>query len=180
MIHNIKYRVQINSNQIRNGYLKYMKGTMIQVFQSSSRHHADFGWLKSSLSFSFADYFDPKTTSFGPMRVLKDDLVLAHRGFGMHPHQNMEIISIVLDGQLEHKNSTGHSVVTTFGGVQRMTAGTTIVHSEMNPGKGLEPSYQTTEYNPFLMRNTLFPIVSKDSNSNVSYIHQDLTIYFQI
>jgi len=166
---------------------------MIQVFQASSRHHADFGWLKSSLSFSFADYYDPKTTNFGPMRVLNDDLVLAHRGFGMHPHQNMEIVSIVLDGQLEHKDSTGHTAVTKFGGVQRMTAGTGIVHSEMNPGEdtvnflqlwfdpeeqGLEPSYQTTEYDPLLMRNNLLPIVSKNSNPNVSYIHQDLTIYF--
>lgn len=166
--------------------------TMIQIFPASSRHHADFGWLVSNLSFSFADYYDPKTTSFGPMRVLNDDFVLGQRGFGMHPHRNMEIVSIVLEGQLQHKDSTGHTAETTFGGVQRMTAGTGIVHSEMNPGEDtvnflqlwfdpeeqdLEPSYQTTQYDPLLMKNALLPVVSKNSSVNVSHIHQDLTIY---
>lgn len=93
----------------------FIHKTEFLIFNHSQ---AVFGWLKSSLSFSFADYYDSKTTSFGPMRVLNDDLVSAHRGFDMHPHQNIEIVSIVLDGQLEHKDSTGHTAVTKFGGVQ--------------------------------------------------------------
>ncbi|OXM83715.1 pirin family protein [Paenibacillus rigui] len=165
---------------------------MIEVFPSSSRHRADLGWLTSNLSFSFADYYDPKTVAFGPMRVLNDDFVVSGSGFGMHPHRNMEIVSIVLEGELQHQDSTGHTAVTTFGGVQRMTAGTGIIHSEMNPGEdtvnflqlwfdpeenNLTPSYQTTQYDPSLMKNTLLPVVSKNSSTNVSHIHQDLTIY---
>lgn len=80
--------------------------TMIQIFPVSSRHHAVFGWLKSNWSFSFADYHDPKTTSFGLMRDLNDDFVLSLRVFGIHLHQNMEVVSIVLEGQLEHKEAS--------------------------------------------------------------------------
>ena len=106
---------------------------MIRVYPAASRYSADHGWLQSNFSFSFADYYDPENIAFGPMRVLNDDFIQGHRGFGAHPHREMEIVSIVLQGQLKHEDSTGHSAITTFGGVQRMSAGTGIIHSEVNP-----------------------------------------------
>jgi redox-sensitive bicupin YhaK (pirin superfamily) len=167
---------------------------LIQVFTADSRFSADHGWLKSNFSFSFADYYDPNNLSFGPLRVLNDDIVQADKGFGMHPHKDMEIVSIVLDGQLQHKDSYGHTATTTFGGIQRMSAGTGLMHSEMNPSetdpcsflqiwfmpeeKGIEPSYEQTQFSIVDLKNTLLPIVSKHKKSEqVAYIHQDLTIY---
>ena len=138
---------------------------MIQVYPAQSRYHADYGWLKTYHSFSFGDYYDPNNIQFGPMRVLNDDFVAPLRGFGAHPHQEMEIVSIVLKGHLKHEDSTGHTATTTFGGVQRMSAGTGIVHSETNPSpteevnflqlwflpevRGLTPSYERTTFNIF-------------------------------
>ncbi|MFD2611448.1 pirin family protein [Paenibacillus gansuensis] len=166
---------------------------MIKIFPASSRYHGNLGWLNSYMSFSFAHYHDPETPSFGPLRVLNDDFVEPGKGFGMHPHKNMEIVSIVLDGHLQHTDSTGHSAISTFGGVQRMTAGTGIVHSEMNQGdnvvnflqlwfdpeqQNLEPSYQVTQYDPEQMKNALLPVVAKAStDSKVCSIRQDITIY---
>lgn len=166
---------------------------MIKVFPASSRYHGDLGWLISYMSFSFAHYKDPETPSFGPLRVLNDDFVETGKGFGMHPHENMEIVSIVLDGHLQHTDSTGHTAITTFGGVQRMTAGTGIVHSEMNLGdnivnflqlwfdpdkQNLEPSYQVTQYDLDQMKNALLPIVANVSTDpRVCFINQDITIY---
>ncbi|WP_281887510.1 pirin-like bicupin family protein [Paenibacillus sp. YYML68] len=165
---------------------------MIQVFPSTSRYTADHGWLKSNFSFSFADYYDPNNVSFGPLRVFNDDIVQGGRGFGAHPHREMEIVSIVLKGQLQHEDSTGHREVTTYGQVQRMSAGTGIIHSEVNPGEEevhflqiwfepeelrLEPSYEATDFDTSAMRNRLLPIVSKRSGAGIAHIHQDLTIY---
>ncbi len=165
---------------------------MIKIHPAESRYTADHGWLKSNFSFSFADYYDPGNTSFSVLRVFNDDVVQGHRGFGAHPHQEMEIVSIVTKGQLKHQDSTGQTAVTSFGEVQRMSAGTGVVHSEMNPGddevhfmqiwfmperRGLEPSYETTKYDPEKMINSLLPVVSKQSGEQIAHIHQDLTIY---
>jgi redox-sensitive bicupin YhaK (pirin superfamily) len=166
---------------------------MMKVYPAESRYSADHGWLKSNFSFSFADYYDPDNLQFGPLRVFNDDIVQPGRGFGAHPHREMEIVSIVLAGQLKHEDSTGHTAITTFGGIQRMSAGTGIIHSEVNPSeteevsflqlwflpdeRGLEPSYEKSEFDPAKMRNALLPVVSHQSSENVAHIHQDMTIY---
>jgi redox-sensitive bicupin YhaK (pirin superfamily) len=165
---------------------------MIQVHSAASRYSADHGWLKSNFSFSFGDYYDPNNTRFGPLRVFNDDTVQAGRGFGAHPHREMEIVSVVLKGELKHEDSTGHSAVTSYGEVQRMSAGTGIIHSEVNPGvedvelmqiwftpneSGIAPSYETTKFDTGLMKNALLPIVSHQSGEHISLIHQDLTMY---
>ncbi|OCA81299.1 pirin family protein [Pseudobacillus wudalianchiensis] len=167
---------------------------MITIYPANARYTADHGWLKSNFSFSFAEYYDPENMSFGPMRVLNDDIVKPLRGFGAHPHREMEIVSIVLEGYLKHEDSAGHSETTTFGGVQRMSAGTGVVHSEVNPSSTenvnflqlwfepeqhrLTPSYEKTSFDVEKMQNHLLPVVSKEHASDqTAYIHQDLTIY---
>lgn len=167
---------------------------MIKIYTADSRFTSDHGWLKSHFSFSFAEYFDPNNMSFGPMRVLNDDIVQPGTGFGMHPHKEMEIVSIVLKGQLKHEDSAGHTEILSFGEVQRMSAGTGIIHSEMNPSEteevnflqmwflpetnGLTPSYEQKSFDPAKMKNRLLPVVSKHFQSDqVASIHQDMTIY---
>jgi quercetin 2,3-dioxygenase len=166
---------------------------MFDIYRAEDRFTADHGWLKSNFSFSFAEYYDPNNMQFGPMKVLNDDVVKPLRGFGRHPHREMEIVSIVLKGQLKHEDSAGHSAVTTFGGVQRMSAGTGVIHSEVNPSsteevnflqlwfmpeeQGLTPSYEKTEFEIEQLKNALLPVVSKQAGENVAFIHQDLTIY---
>ena len=105
------------------------------IHKANQRGHADFGWLDSYHSFSFGNYYDPEKIHFGALRVLNDDVVIGGRGFGFHPHDNMEIISIPLEGDLEHKDSLGSQAVIRSGDVQVMSAGTGIVHSEYNQSK---------------------------------------------
>lgn len=168
---------------------------MITIYPAEQRYHKDLDWLKSRLSFSFGDFYDEDNTNFGCLRVFNNDTISGNRGFGAHPHREMEIVSIVLTGQLKHEDSTGHSAVTGFGGVQRMSAGTGIIHSEVNPSDepcellqlwftpeqpGLPPSYETSNYDPAQLRGQLLPIVSGQQNhkgEGVAHIHQDLTIY---
>ncbi|MFK2825736.1 pirin family protein [Bacillus sp. B190/17] len=167
---------------------------MINMYPARSRYTTDHGWLKSNFSFSFAEYYDPNNMNFGPMRVLNDDIIKPLKGFGAHPHHEMEIVSVVLEGYLKHEDSTGHSAITTFGEVQRMSAGTGVVHSEVNPSStenvnllqmwfepekpGVAPSYEQTSFDIEKMKNALLPIVSKNPTSNHSaHINQDLTIY---
>ncbi|OQM46443.1 pirin family protein [Anoxybacillus sp. UARK-01] len=167
---------------------------MIQIYPADERYHATHGWLDTYFSFSFAEYFDPTNVNFGPLRVLNDDVIKPLRGFGAHPHQEMEIVSIVLSGQLKHKDSLGNEAITTFGGIQRMSAGTGIVHSEVNPSatedvnllqlwflperRGLAPSYEKTDFDISQLKNQWLPVVAKNPQSpNVAHIHQDLTIY---
>lgn len=167
---------------------------MIHVFPAESRHTNDHGWLLSNFSFSFADYYDPNNMSFGPLRVFNDDFVQPLKGFGTHPHRDMEIVSVVLKGQLQHADSTGNSEIIVPGQVQRMSAGTGLLHSEMNPSpdeevnflqlwfipekQGLPPSYETITYDLASMRNSLLPIVSHTpATPQVAKIHQDMTIY---
>ncbi|MGK4567402.1 pirin family protein [Flavobacterium sp. 3HN19-14] len=110
-----------------------------QLYKSSERGKADFGWLKANFSFSFGNYFNPDKVQFGMLRVLNDDTIAAGMGFGTHPHDNMEIITIPLEGGLKHRDSMGNEAVVRFGEVQVMSAGTGILHSEMNPS-GTEPA----------------------------------------
>ena len=106
-----------------------------QIYKSGERGTADFGWLKANFSFSFGNYFNPKKVQFGMLRVLNDDTIAAGMGFGTHPHENMEIITIPLEGGLRHRDSMGNEAVFGFGEVQVMSAGTGIQHSEMNASK---------------------------------------------
>ncbi|UAC48906.1 pirin family protein [Bacillus aquiflavi] len=166
---------------------------MIKVYPAEERYSVDHGWLQSNFSFSFAEYYDPNNLQFGPLRVLNDDIIQPLKGFGAHPHREMEIVSIVLKGHLKHEDSTGKTAITSFGGVQRMSAGTGVVHSEVNPSaedevnllqlwflpeeNELPPSYEQTEFDVEKLQNQLLPIVSKQSGENIAHIHQDLTIY---
>lgn len=167
---------------------------MITINPAASRYSADHGWLKSNFSFSFAEYRDPDNMNFGPLRVLNDDFIAPLKGFGAHPHKEMEIVSVVLQGQLQHQDSTGNKEVIRRGEVQRMTAGTGIVHSEVNPSadeevnllqlwflpneRGLTPSYEQLAYDLSAMKNRLLPVVSnRPQEENTASIHQDLTLY---
>lgn len=166
---------------------------MIDIHKAASRYTADHGWLKSNFSFSFADYYDPDNMGFGPLRVFNDDTVAPQTGFGSHPHREMEIVSIVLQGQLGHRDSTGRQEVVRPGEVQRMSAGTGVVHSEMNPSAteevkflqiwfepaeyGLTPSYEQKSYDPAKLVNQLLPVVSTEGGEETAKIHQDLTLY---
>src|SRR5687767_8270708 len=102
------------------------------IHRANSRGHADHGWLKANHSFSFANYFDPERIHFGVLRVLNDDSIEGGQGFPMHPHDNMEIITIPLEGALEHKDSMGNKAVVKAGEIQVMSAGTGVYHSEYN------------------------------------------------
>lgn len=168
---------------------------MIQVYPASNRYTANHGWLHSRFGFSFADYYDPENMSFGPLRVFNDDIIQADNGFGMHPHREMEIVTVVLKGQVEHQDSMGNKEILRPGEVQRMTAGTGITHSEINPSKEealellqlwflpqlnrLEPSYEQFAYDQNAMHNALLPVVSSQPHSEhrVAHIHQDMTLY---
>lgn len=170
---------------------------MIAKYPAEQRYHANHGWLESYFSYSFADYYDPNNMQFGPMRVLNDDYIAASEGFGMHPHREMEIVTLVLSGRLEHQDSLGNRANTTWGGIQRMSAGTGIFHSEMNPSeeeavqllqmwfmpseKGLEPSYETSSFDPQSLSGQLVPVVSGSADlqkaGEVAVIHQDMTMY---
>jgi quercetin 2,3-dioxygenase len=111
------------------------------LHKSSTRGNANHEWLRSRHTFSFANYYDPERTNFGALRVLNDDVVGAGMGFGRHPHDNMEIISIPLEGDLEHKDSMGNTTVIKNGDVQVMSAGTGIFHSEYNKNKDSEVKF---------------------------------------
>ena len=135
----------------------------IVVRPGASRFHSRFGWLDSWHTFSFADHYDPDWMGFGPLRVINDDTVAAHHGFGMHPHRDMEIVTVMVEGELQHRDSLGHTELLKAGEVQRMSAGTGVVHSEMNVSdqpcrflqiwiepiqRGLSPAYEQTFFPP--------------------------------
>ena len=106
---------------------------LIQFIPATSRFSVNNDWLESNLSFSFGEYYDESNIHFGPLRVFNDDTVQGGKGFGIHPHREMEIVSIVLKGQLKHEDSLGSSGVLQFGNIQIMSAGTGLLHSEVNP-----------------------------------------------
>ena len=159
------------------------------LHKSDTRGYANHGWLETYHSFSFADYYDRERIHFGALRVLNDDIVAGGQGFGMHPHDNMEIITIPLEGDLEHKDSMGNSGVISSGEIQLMSAGKGILHSEFNknsdrdvkllqiwvfPNKqNVEPRYDQISIKDFETENEFFQIVSPDKNGQGSWIHQD-------
>lgn len=166
---------------------------MITVYPAESAHRFDHGWLKGSHVFSFGDYYDPDNTAFGPMRVCNDDTIAPGRGFGAHPHSDMEIVSIVLSGVLRHEDNLGNVAETSFGGIQRMSAGTGAIHTEHNPSdrepvrllqlwfmprtRGTAPSYATGRFDPAKLDGQLLPVVAAEASDEIVGIAQDMTIY---
>ena len=165
----------------------------IEVHKAESRGHANHGWLDSYHSFSFANYYNPDRMHFGVLRVLNDDKVLGGQGFGTHPHENMEIISIPLSGDLEHKDSMGNTGVIKNGDVQVMSAGTGIYHSEYNKNaneevkflqiwifpkvQNVEPRYDQITIDQSKLQNNLLQIVSPNPEDDGVWIHQDAWFY---
>ena len=161
------------------------------LYRASSRGHANHGWLDSYHTFSFANYYDPNRINFGALRVVNDDIVKGGEGFGTHPHDNMEIVSIPLYGDLEHKDSMGHTEVIHSGEVQVMSAGTGITHSEYNSNenkpvnffqiwvfpnkKNVEPRYDQRAFEFDHKKNELIQIVGpvNDKENSGLWIHQD-------
>jgi len=166
---------------------------MLEVRKASDRGYADHGWLKSHHSFSFADYYDPAHVEFGALRVINEDRVQAGAGFGTHGHRDMEIISYVLEGSLAHKDSMGTGSTICPGDVQRMSAGTGVMHSEFNPSatervhflqiwiqpgvRGIAPSYEEKRFSPEEKRGRLRLIASPDQADGSVLIHQDARVY---
>lgn len=166
---------------------------MLTVRRAEDRGEADHGWLKSYNTFSFADYYDPLFMGVGPLRVINEDRVKPGHGFGTHAHNNMEIISYVVKGALEHKDNIGTGSVIRPGDVQRMTAGTGIQHSEFNHspselvhflqiwivprGQGLKPSYEQKSFSDFDKRGQLCLVGSPDGRDGSVTIHQDVYLY---
>jgi redox-sensitive bicupin YhaK (pirin superfamily) len=166
---------------------------MNQIRRSNERGYADHGWLKSFHSFSFANYFDPEHVEFGPLRVINEDRVAPGQGFGTHGHRDMEIISYVLSGELAHKDSMGNGSTIRPGDVQRMSAGSGVLHSEFNPSKDqpvhflqiwiqpdqqrIEPSYEEKRFSSEEKRGRLRVIASPNRTDGSVLIHQDTTVY---
>ncbi|MBP0006121.1 MAG: pirin family protein [Cyanobacteria bacterium SBC] len=165
---------------------------MLTIRKSEERGHANFGWLDSYHSFSFANYYDPKFMGFRCLRVINEDTIAGGGGFDTHPHRNMEIVSYVLEGSLSHEDSTGERSSVRAGEVQRMTAGTGIAHSEFNSSKldrlrflqiwilpnrkGLSPSYEQRSYSEEDKRGGWCLIASPDGRDRSLTIHQDVSI----
>ncbi len=167
--------------------------TMLAIRPANERGLANHGWLNSRHTFSFGHYYDPQFMGFGPLRVINEDQVKPAQGFGTHGHSDMEIISYVLDGALEHKDSLGTGSIIRPGDVQRMTAGTGVRHSEFNASDtdpvhflqiwilperdGLEPSYEQKAFSDDEKRGRLRLVGSRDGRDGSVTIHQDVNLY---
>jgi len=164
---------------------------MITLRRSNERGHAEHGWLQTYHTFSFADYYDPQWMGFRTLRVINDDVVAPHMGFGMHPHRDMEIITYILSGQLAHKDSMGNGRVITPGEFQYMSAGDGVLHSEQNPGsdpvhllqiwivpdeKGVKPAYAEKSMKG-APEGALHLITSKSGRNGSMAIHQDADLW---
>ncbi|MBI5226031.1 pirin family protein [Candidatus Micrarchaeota archaeon] len=166
---------------------------VFKIQRAADRHFSSHGWLQTFFSFSFADYYDPQNLNWGALRVLNDDLIAPKSGFETHPHKDMEILTYVLEGELEHKDSLGHHGVVRSGGVQYMSAGTGILHSEKNAGTkplhllqmwvvpsqtGLTPNYGQLDLSQDDRLNRLRCVASGQKNVRADIaIHQDASFY---
>jgi quercetin 2,3-dioxygenase len=169
---------------------------MITLRPADQRGQADYGWLHTRYTFSFADYYDPKNVHFRSLRVINEDHVEPGHGFGTHPHRDMEIITYVLEGALAHKDSMGTGSTIRPGEVQRMSAGTGVLHSEFNHSpsdevhllqiwilperKGIEPSYEQKEFGRESKLNRLRLVASPGGEEGSVTIHQDARLYASI
>jgi redox-sensitive bicupin YhaK (pirin superfamily) len=156
---------------------------------AAKRFHSRLDWLDSWHSFSFSSHYHPAWMGFGPLRVINDDTIAAGRGFGMHPHRDMEIVTVMVEGQLNHRDSMGHAEVLRAGEVQRMSAGTGVVHSEINEGDrpcrllqiwiepsstGIEPAY---EQKPFAIGSGWTPLLDPEQTGGAMAIHRPVRLW---
>ncbi len=162
------------------------------IHRANERGHADHGWLNAHHSFSFANWYDPEKVHFGLLRVLNDDIIDGGQGFGTHPHNDMEIITIILDGALQHKDSLGNGSVIKPGDVQVMSAGSGVRHSEFNPlpdkatnlfqlwifpkDNGIEPRYDQKTFDEKDRHNKIQTVASGFKKNGELYIHQDAAL----
>lgn len=169
---------------------------MFDIIRSETRGAADHGWLKAKHTFSFAEYRDPERVHFGTLRVINEDRIAPGQGFGTHPHNDMEIVTYIISGAIEHKDSMGNGTVITAGEVQRMTAGTGVRHSEFNHSqdeelhllqiwifpeeKNLEPGYEQTMFPREEKLNRLRLVGSRDGRDGSVTIHQDVDLYASV
>ncbi|TSA29443.1 MAG: pirin family protein [Ignavibacteriales bacterium] len=167
---------------------------MIEVRKSNERGHTKIDWLDSRHSFSFGEYYDPKNIHFGPLRVINDDIIQPGEGFPTHPHRDMEIVTIILEGTVAHKDSSGGEGTITVNEIQRMTAGTGILHSEFNASDteilkllqiwfipnqhGLTPGYEQKKFSHEEKKNKLLKVVSGKKEDGIIFINQDAEIFF--
>lgn len=181
-----KLMAQVGFNHLPNKEEKTMNTVL---HKADTRGHANHGWLDSHHSFSFANYYNPERMNFGVLRVLNDDVVSAGRGFGTHPHDNMEIISIPLAGDLEHKDSMGTTSVIKAGDIQVMSAGTGVYHSEYNQSKNdevrflqiwvfpnkknVKPRYDQISLQAIEKNNAFYQILSPNKDDQGVWVHQD-------
>lgn len=169
---------------------------MIKIRPSSERGNLNFGWLDTKHTFSFGSYYDPQYTGFGNLLVINEDIIAPDQGFGTHGHQDMEIVTYVVEGELEHKDSIGNTETIPAGEVQRMTAGTGIRHSEYNHSnkesvhllqiwitpdtKNLSPSYEQKSFSQEEKRGKLCLLASRDGRENSLTIHQKVDLFTAI
>ncbi len=166
---------------------------MITLRRSAERGHANHGWLDTRHTFSFADYHDPAHMGFRDLRVINEDRVQPSQGFGTHPHRDMEIVTYVLDGALQHRDSMGNGSMIRPGELQRMSAGTGVTHSEFNPSasepvhllqiwilperNGMSPSYEQRTFPFDERRNQLLLVASRDGAGGALTVHQNVALY---
>jgi hypothetical protein len=166
---------------------------MMQIIRSDERYHVEYDWLSTYWHFSFDHYYDPENVNFGPLRVFNDDVIQPARGFPMHSHREMETLTYVLEGRLEHRDSLGHRGIIGPGEVQRMSAGTGIRHSEYNASdtepvhllqlwiepaeKGLSPSWEQKQFTRAEREGKLLPVAAGRPGNGALKIHQDATLY---
>ena len=166
---------------------------MMQIIRSADRGHADHGWLNARHTFSFAEYHNPDMMGFGPLRVINEDRIDPGKGFGTHSHRDMEIVTYIIEGGLEHKDNMGNGSVIRPGDLQRMTAGTGVMHSEFNASQdeqvhllqiwilpernSLTPGYEEKHFSAEARLNQWRLVGSRDGRAGSLTIHQDVDLY---